>query len=66
MNARLDIYNVRGQRVKTMLNAALGKGKHTLEWSGRDEHGRPVSSGIYFSRLTTPEGSFVQKMMLMK
>lgn len=66
MNARLDIYNVRGQRVKTMLNAAIGKGKHTLEWSGRDEHGRPVSSGIYFSRLTTPEGVFSQKMMLMK
>ena len=66
MNARLDIYNVRGQRVKTMLNAAIGKGKHTLEWSGRDEHGRPVSSGIYFSRLTTPEGVFSHKMMLMK
>jgi hypothetical protein len=64
--AQLDIYNVKGQKVKTLLNALLGKGKHTLEWNGKDEQGRPVSSGIYFSRLTTPEGSFVHKMMLMK
>lgn len=66
MNARLDIYNVRGQKVKTLLNSPLGKGKHTLEWNGKDENGRSVSSGIYFSRLNTADGSFVNKMMLMK
>jgi len=66
MDARLDIYNVRGQRVNTLQNGLLAKGRHTFEWNGRDEQGSPVASGVYFSRLVTPDGSFVNKMMLMK
>jgi len=66
MAARLEIYNLRGQRVKTLCKTQLTKGKHTLLWNGQDDHGRQVSSGIYFSRLSTPEGSYTQKMMLMK
>ena len=66
MQAKLDIFNVRGQKVLTLCNAELSKGKHTLLWNGRDEQGRMVASGIYFSRLATPEGSFTGKMMLMK
>ncbi|HPI26226.1 MAG TPA: T9SS type A sorting domain-containing protein [Candidatus Cloacimonadota bacterium] len=66
MSARLDIYNVRGQKVSTLCNSELTKGKHTLQWNGRDAQGRKVASGIYFSRLQTPDGSFSQKMMLMK
>jgi len=66
MSARLDIYNVRGQKVSTLCNSELTKGKHTLQWNGRDAQGRKVASGIYFSRLQTPDGSFSQIMMLMK
>jgi hypothetical protein len=66
MEARLDIYNLRGQKVRSLQNGPLGKGKHTVTWDGRDGQGLSVSSGVYFSRLTTPEGSFIQKMMLMK
>jgi hypothetical protein len=66
MDARLEIYNLRGQRVKSLCNAQHTKGKHTYVWNGQDDHGRLVASGIYFSRLHTAEGSFVAKMMLMK
>lgn len=66
MDARLEIYNLRGQRVKTLCNTQHSKGKHTYVWTGQDDHGRQVASGIYFSRLTTPEGNYTQKMMLMK
>lgn len=66
MNTRLDIYNLRGQRVKTLCKNQLTKGKHTYVWSGQDDQGHPVASGIYFSRLTTSDGSYVHKMMLMK
>jgi len=66
MHARLDIYNIRGQKIATLFNGDMTKGKHTLQWNGTDAQGRKVASGIYFSRLTTPEGSFSQKMMLMK
>ena len=66
MQARLEIYNLRGQKVKTLNDAELSKGKHTVEWDGRDENNRRVSSGIYLYRLSTPDKSFVHKMMLMK
>jgi len=66
LDVRLDVYNIRGQKVKTLCNARLGKGKHTIEFNGRDDQNRRVSSGIYFYRLSTPEASFTQKMMLMK
>jgi flagellar hook assembly protein FlgD len=66
MSVRLEIYNVRGQKVKTLCNSELTKGKHTLEWNGKDDQDRQVASGIYFSRLNSPEGNFVHKMMLMK
>jgi len=66
MDARLEVYNLRGQKVKTLCNASFGRGKHSIEWNGRDDHDRRVASGIYFYRLSTPEASFTQKMMLMK
>ena len=66
LKAKLDIYNARGQKVRSLCNTELSKGKHTLSWNGRDDHGRQVASGIYFSRLATPSGSFASKMMLMK
>jgi hypothetical protein len=66
MNAHLEVYNIRGQKVLTLHNAPLGIGRHSFVWNGKDQQGRQVSSGIYFSRLSTPEGSFTQKMMLMK
>jgi len=66
MQAKLDIYNIRGQKITTLFSGEMTKGKHTLQWNGVDAQGRKVASGIYFSRLQTPEGSFSQKMMLMK
>jgi hypothetical protein len=66
LDVRLDVYNIRGQKVKTLCNARLGKGKHTIEFNGRDDQNRRVASGIFFYRLSTPEASFTQKMMLMK
>jgi hypothetical protein len=66
MPVKLDIFNVRGQKVKTLCDLPLSKGKHSLLWDGRDGANRPVASGIYFYRLSTPEGIRTQKMMLMK
>jgi hypothetical protein len=66
MPVKLDIFNVRGQKVKTLCDLPLSKGKHSLQWNGRDGANRQVASGIYFYRLSTPEGIRTQKMMLMK
>jgi M6 family metalloprotease-like protein len=62
----IDIYNIRGQKVRTLANDYFASGSHSVVWDGRDESGREVSSGLYFYRMTS--GDFVQtrKMILMK
>jgi len=62
----LKIYNVKGQQVRTLVDAPLEQGFHTVIWDGRDVHGRPVSSGVYLYTLRI--GPFVntRKMVLLK
>jgi hypothetical protein len=64
--ARLEIYNVRGQMVKTLAEGNHEFGRHSYVWNGTDNGGNSVSSGIYFYRLTTSSHSESRKMMLMK
>jgi hypothetical protein len=63
---KLDIFNVKGQNVKSVCDSYLAAGKHSYVWSGVNQAGEPVSSGIYFYQLTTPEGVISNKMILMK
>jgi parallel beta-helix repeat protein len=62
----LVVYNVHGQRVRTLVSETLPAGEKTVEWNGRDESGRHVSTGIYFYRLVTPESTVSKKMVLLK
>jgi len=62
----LSIYNIRGQRVTTLVNENLGRGYHTAVWNGQDSNNRQVSSGVYFYRLSTGNWSSVKKMLLLK
>ncbi|MCK4696010.1 MAG: T9SS type A sorting domain-containing protein, partial [Candidatus Cloacimonetes bacterium] len=50
-DAKIEIYNLKGQKVKTLMNERLEAGKHTAIWNGRDDNNKPVSSGIYFYKL---------------
>ena len=65
-NVRIDIYNIRGQRVKTLLNNHLNKGYHSILWNGTDASGRNVSSGVYFYRVITEAETIINRMLLMK
>lgn len=62
----LEVYNVKGQRVATIANRVMPSGSHQLNWNGTNNAGQPVSSGIYFFRLTTDKFSSTHKMLLMK
>jgi len=62
----VEIYNIRGQKVKTLLNESLPTGKHTIQWNGFDESKRQASSGIYFYRIKTENHRITGKMILMK
>ena len=65
---RLNVYNVRGQLVRTLLDGSteFGAGVHSVVWNGDDDYGRSMASGIYFYRLETSEFSETRRMLLMK
>ena len=62
----MDIFNQKGQLVKTLLNTELPAGFHQITWNGKDQNGSPVSSGIYYYRMRSGKYSSTRKMILMK
>jgi len=66
----LNVFNVRGQKVKTLVADEMQAGRHSVVWNGTNDSGRSVSSGIYFSQFDTNDenGDYtsVKKMILMK
>ncbi|HEX9657082.1 MAG TPA: T9SS type A sorting domain-containing protein [Bacteroidota bacterium] len=63
---RLEVYNIMGQKVRTLVNDVQAPGRWTVEWNGRNELGATVASGMYFYRLETPNVVLTRKMLLMK
>ena len=62
----LAIYDVRGQKVRTLVHGVMEAGHHEVTWLGRDDQGRGVASGMYFYRLSTDGDQYVRKMLLVK
>ncbi len=62
----LRVYDVSGAVVRTLVNGDKVAGSYSLTWNGRDDHGSPVSSGVYFYRITAGSFSDVRKMTLLK
>ena len=62
----LDIFDVRGQKVRTLERSNLSAGNYTRVWNGRDEAGAQVSSGVYFYRLSGNDFSQTSKMVMVQ
>ena len=62
----LEVYNVKGQLVKTLVNEAPGVGNHSVVWRGTDNNNRPVSTGVYFFKMNAGKYSSTKKMIMMK
>ncbi len=62
----LTIYNLLGQKVKTVYSGVLSAGNHRMEWDATDNSGHGVSSGIYFYRLVAEKQAASRKMTLLK
>jgi hypothetical protein len=62
----LLIYNVKGQKVRTLISESQDAGNKEIVWNGTDDNGNNVSSGIYFYELITGDFSRTRKMMLLK
>jgi hypothetical protein len=65
-NGSIEIFNIKGQKVKTLFNGMLNAGEHTFIWNGDDDFGNAVSSGIYFYKMKTSDYNEIKKMILMK
>jgi hypothetical protein len=65
-DARLDIYDLGGQRVRTLVNGAVGAGMSFVRWDGRGEGGKTLPPGAYFVRLNAGERVASKKIVLFR
>jgi len=62
----LEVFNMRGMRLRRLVDSERGPGFYTVIWDGTDEKGAKVSSGVYFYRLKAGDFVKVRKMVLLK
>jgi len=65
-HVKLNIYDLRGRHVKTLIDSELEPGSHKVVWDGRTEHGNTVSSGVYIYNITSNNTSYSRKMIMLK
>jgi len=66
VSMRVDIYNVRGQRVRALYRGRREPGRYRVVWDGRDDRGALLASGIYLCRLSAAGHEDVVKLSLIK
>jgi flagellar hook assembly protein FlgD len=63
---RIEVFDLRGRRVKTVEDALLSPGRYARTWEGSDEAGGPAPGGVYFIQLWSPERILRQKAVLIR
>ncbi|MFQ5602580.1 MAG: FlgD immunoglobulin-like domain containing protein [bacterium] len=63
---KLDVYNILGQKVRTLVNENQSAGPHAVLWNGKDDDGNLVAGGIYLYRLQARSFSAVKKMTYLR
>jgi hypothetical protein len=62
----IEIFNVLGRKVRTLVNETKQAGSYRAEWNGTDNAGRPVSTGVYLYRCKADKVTQTKKMLLLK
>ncbi len=65
-DVQVSVYNMKGQRVKTLVDKSVSAGDHNVVWHGDSESGKSVSSGVYFVKMITGNHIETRKIVLMK
>ena len=65
-SVHIAIYNMKGQVVKTLVSDRQNSGNHSVVWNGTDKLNSPVSSGIYYYKISTDFGEETKKCILLK
>jgi len=63
---KLEIFNVMGQKIKTLMNEEKLPGYNNISWDGKNDSGASVNSGIYFIKFSSDKFSDIKKMTLLK
>jgi len=66
VGTRLQIVDVTGRKVRTLVEGPVAPGSHQVHWDGRDAAGRPVASGIYFLRLSAGEAEVSNRISVVR
>lgn len=66
LRIRVEIFNLLGQRVRSIAEGYYHAGLHTVAWDARDEAGRSVGAGVYLYRLVADDRTLIRKMLLLK
>ncbi len=62
----IALYNVAGQKIRTLADRDQAPGRYTLRWDGKDDGGRAVAAGIYVCRLAAPGAAHVRKLTVVR
>ncbi len=62
----IEVYDLLGRRVRTLLSERVSAGRHTLVWDARDDGGRVVSSGVYLCRISRGDRAVTRKMLYLR
>ena len=65
-NVTLTLYNINGQKVATLVNAAMPAGRHTVHWNGRGATGLNTATGMYVYRLQFEDRVLSKKFLLLR
>ena len=66
VDVEIAVYNVVGQRVRTLVNGRQKAGYRAIEWDGRNDAGRRVSPGVYFVKMTAGKFNATRKLTLLR
>ncbi|MEA2031279.1 MAG: FG-GAP-like repeat-containing protein [candidate division Zixibacteria bacterium] len=62
----IDIYNLLGQRVTTLVDKVQSANTYEIQWKGKDNHGKAVATGVYFYRVKMGDYTSSKKMLLIR
>lgn len=62
----MDVYNLKGQKVRSLINKSMTAGEHKLSWDGKNDAGNSVANGVYFVKMKSGNAVQTQKLMLLR
>jgi len=62
----LEVYNIMGTKVRTLLNSRLDKNKYSIQWDGTNAAGSSLENGLYFYKLSASDYTYTGKMVMFR